>query len=229
MRPLFCRGKRAIGKSLFPLQSPLLIQFAEKGSPDLQPDALLFPIPQPPPACARGRILSPGQVLPSRPTPQHPEDAFETRPITNWPAASFGRLFRFGKQRSDLGPLFVGQISWLSLLSGHGKISFHNQFYTVKPCFSGTPRGLALLSFETASSQPVAYRRANSMSRPRRIKNAEDGTRTRTACNRYRVESPARLPFLRALRRILRRRNGQGFSMGLFMGLSPDRSMSAAL
>src|SRR5579875_3664 len=106
--PFFRRGETAVQKRLAPLQWLLLIEFGQKRPPDSEPDPLLFPIPQPPPAGRwRGKLL--GQILPPSPAAQHPPNAFQhfavrsRRPNPARPRRSLG------KQGPDLFPLGLGQ------------------------------------------------------------------------------------------------------------------------
>jgi hypothetical protein len=63
-RPFFWRSKTPIQKRFAPLQLLAFVQLAQKRAPDLQPDALLLPVPQQPPARGRMRKLL-RQVLPA--------------------------------------------------------------------------------------------------------------------------------------------------------------------
>ncbi len=75
-RPFFRRSKTAVQKRFAPLQLLAFIQLAQKRPPDLQPNLLLLPVPQPPPAGRRrGKLL--GQILPASPAAQNPQNAFQ--------------------------------------------------------------------------------------------------------------------------------------------------------
>src|SRR2546425_6241838 len=108
--PFFRRGEAPVQKALAPLQLLVFIQLRQKRSPDAQPDALLLPVAQPPPARRRRWKLA-GQVLPASPAAQNPQDAFQhpavrRRGPTPAPMSSPSR-----EQRLDLLPLRVGQQS----------------------------------------------------------------------------------------------------------------------
>jgi hypothetical protein len=61
------------------------------GPPQPQPNAVLFPVAQPPPACGRRREAAvSGQILPAGADPQHPEHAFEAGPVVGPRAAAPG-------------------------------------------------------------------------------------------------------------------------------------------
>src|ERR1700674_4846270 len=71
LRPFFCRSETAVQKRFAPLQLLALVQLAQKRPPDVQPNAPLLPISQPPPARRRMREFL-RQVLPASPAPQNP-------------------------------------------------------------------------------------------------------------------------------------------------------------
>src|SRR3954452_11366122 len=75
-RPLFCRGKAAVGEALLPLEPALLFEPVEEGPPDVQPDTVLLPLGQPPPA-GRGRGVPERQRLPPATVAEHPQNAFD--------------------------------------------------------------------------------------------------------------------------------------------------------
>src|ERR1700730_2781514 len=67
-RPFFRRSKTPVQKRFAPLQLLAFVQFAQKCAPDVQPDALLVPVPQPPPTSRRVRIFL-RQILPASTAP----------------------------------------------------------------------------------------------------------------------------------------------------------------
>src|SRR5581483_8200575 len=81
--PFFSWSKTAVEKGLVPLQQAFLVQSAQQGSPRLQPDALLFPLLQPPPTGGRGRKFL-WQKTPGCAGLQNPQDPFETVSIGFW-------------------------------------------------------------------------------------------------------------------------------------------------
>ena len=86
-RPLFRRSEAAVQEGLVPLQQTSLVQCAQQRSPGIQPDALLLPLLQSPPAGRRrGKLV--GQKPPRRPGLQNPQNALETGSIRSpWPAS----------------------------------------------------------------------------------------------------------------------------------------------
>jgi hypothetical protein len=55
--PFFRRSEAAVQKCFLPFQQPLRVQCAQQRPPRVEPDILLFPLPQAPPAGRRRRIL----------------------------------------------------------------------------------------------------------------------------------------------------------------------------
>jgi hypothetical protein len=106
--PFFRGSKTAVQKRLTPVQLFALVQLAQKRAPDVQPNALLFPVAQPPPAGRRMRIFL-RQVLPASAAPQNPENPFQHSPVLDPRTATLMVLGRFGKQGRDLLPLRFGQ------------------------------------------------------------------------------------------------------------------------
>jgi DNA-binding transcriptional regulator YhcF (GntR family) len=91
------------------LDQTLCVQGAEQGAPCVEPDTLLLPLPQTPPAGRRGRKLI-RQKSPRRPGLQHPQDAFKARPVRcPWSASVVLSAQRFWKQWLDQLPLCVAQ------------------------------------------------------------------------------------------------------------------------
>src|SRR6516164_625847 len=107
-RPFFRRSKTAIQERLAPLQLPALVQLAQECAPDFQPDALLLPIPQTPPARRRMGIFL-RQILPASTAPQDPENSFQHATILYPRAATLARPGWFREQRRDFLPLRFGQ------------------------------------------------------------------------------------------------------------------------
>src|SRR5216683_613842 len=77
-------------------------------APDFHPDALLLPVPQPPPAGRGMRILL-GQVLPASTAPQNPQNPFQDTAVVDPRAATTAILARFREQGRDFLPLRFGQ------------------------------------------------------------------------------------------------------------------------
>src|SRR6266581_972774 len=107
-RPFFRGSKTTVQKRLAPVQLLSLVQLAQKRAPAIQPNALLFPIPQPPPASRRMRIFL-RQVLPAGARPQNPQNSFQHTAIVSPRAATLTVLERLGEQRRDFLPLRFGQ------------------------------------------------------------------------------------------------------------------------
>src|SRR5579863_7867461 len=105
--PFFRRSETAIQKRFAPLQLLALVQLAQKRSPDVQPNAPLFPVPQSPPAGRRMREFL-WQVLPASPAPQNPQNPFQHTAVLDPRTTALVLLGRLGKQRSDLFPLPFG-------------------------------------------------------------------------------------------------------------------------
>src|SRR5579863_6065928 len=107
-RPFFRRSETAVQKRFTPVQLLPFMQLAEKRPPDFQPNVLLLPIPQAPPASRqRGELF--GQITPASSAAQNPQDAFQHVAIVlRGPSAlrTFGSL---REQGPDLFPLGVGQ------------------------------------------------------------------------------------------------------------------------
>src|SRR5713226_6293928 len=106
--PFFRGSKTPVQERFAPLQLLAFVQFAQKRAPDFQPNALLLPIPQPPPAGRRMRIFL-RQVLPAGPTPQNPENPFQHTAVLDPRAATAAILARFRKQGRDFLPLRFAQ------------------------------------------------------------------------------------------------------------------------
>jgi len=95
-------------EGLAPLQLLALVQLAQERSPDFQPNALLVPVPQSPPAGQRVRIFL-RQILPTSPTPQNPQNPFQHTTILDPRAATLVVPGWFGEQGRDFLPLRFGQ------------------------------------------------------------------------------------------------------------------------
>src|SRR5579863_886439 len=106
--PFFRGSKTAVQKRLAPVQLLALVQLAQKRAPDIQPNALLLPVAQPPPA-GRGMRILVRQVLPAGAAPQNPENPFQHPTVLDPRAATLAVLARFGEQGRDLLPLRFGQ------------------------------------------------------------------------------------------------------------------------
>src|SRR5713226_6135587 len=91
--PFFRGSETLVQKRLAPLQLLALVQLAQKRPPDVQPNAPLLPISQPP--ARRGMRGFFGQVLPASPAPQNPQNPFQNMPVLDprtTALALFGRL-----------------------------------------------------------------------------------------------------------------------------------------
>src|ERR1700756_5541489 len=65
-RPLFRGSEATVHERFAPLQLLALVQLAQKHAPDFQPDLLLLPVSQSPPAGRRrGKLL--GEIAPTSP------------------------------------------------------------------------------------------------------------------------------------------------------------------
>src|SRR5271157_2956304 len=108
LRPFFRRSETAVQKRFAPVQFFALVQFAQEGAPDVQPNALLLPVAQPPPA-RRGMRIFLRQILPASAAAQNPQNPFQhTTVVDPWATtlAVFGWL---GEQGRDSLPLRFGQ------------------------------------------------------------------------------------------------------------------------
>src|SRR5437868_91885 len=107
-RPLFCRGEAAVGEALVPAEPAGRLQRVEEGPPDVEPDAVLLPLSQPPPAGGVRRV-PPRQGLPPGPVTQHPQDALDDRPVGGrlGPAGRGAGVVR--EPGGERLPLLVGQ------------------------------------------------------------------------------------------------------------------------
>src|SRR5713226_3112336 len=106
--PFFRGSKTAVQKRFAPLQLLALVQLAQKRPPDVQPNAPLLPISQPPPARRRMREFL-RQVLPASPAPQNPQNPFQHTAILNPGTTALALFGRLGEQGRDLLPLRFGQ------------------------------------------------------------------------------------------------------------------------
>src|SRR3974390_2515413 len=106
--PLFRRSETAIHERFAPLQLLAFVQLAQERSPDLQPDLLLLPVPQSPPAGRRRRKLL-GQITPASPAAQNPQNAFQHSAVGGRRSSAVRAFPPFREQGPDLLPLGVGQ------------------------------------------------------------------------------------------------------------------------
>src|SRR5712692_1301517 len=105
----FFRGSEApIQEGFAPIQLLALIQLAEKRAPDLQPDLLLLPVSQAPPAGRRMRKFF-RQILPASPAAQNPQNAFQYFAVIRTRASAARALRLLREQGPDLFPLRLGQ------------------------------------------------------------------------------------------------------------------------
>src|SRR5271169_3294239 len=106
--PFFRRSKTPVQKRFAPLQLLALVQLAQKRPPDVQPNAPLLPVSQPPPTRRRMREFL-WQVLPASPAPQNPQNPFQHTAVRNPGTTAFALFGRLGEQGRDLLPLRFGQ------------------------------------------------------------------------------------------------------------------------
>src|SRR5712692_4836515 len=112
-RPLFGWSKTAVEERFAPVQLLAFVQLGEERTPDIQPDALLPPIPQPPPAGRRVRELV-RQILPASATAQDPQNAFQHLAVEGSRSPAVAMPSRLGQQGPNLFPLRVGQQATVS-------------------------------------------------------------------------------------------------------------------
>src|ERR1700686_3550116 len=106
--PFFRRSETPVQKRLAPLQLLALVQLAQKRPPDVQPNAPLLPVSQPPPA-GRGMREFLWQVLPASPAEQNPQNPFQHATVLNPGTTALALFGRLGEQGRDLLPLRFGQ------------------------------------------------------------------------------------------------------------------------
>src|SRR5262245_58228831 len=107
-RPLFGGREAAGDEALVPANFLAVVELVEKGTPQRQEHAGVFPLPQPAPARRRTPVPH-RQFAPGSACPQDPEDAFETASwVSTRPASSRVALLT-GQLRSDPLPLRVGE------------------------------------------------------------------------------------------------------------------------
>src|SRR5437867_9236528 len=86
-RPFFRRSETAIHEGFAPLQLLAFVQLAEKRAPDFQPDLLLLPVAQSPPAGGRRRKFL-RYITPASAAAENPQNAFQhfavVRPSDVW-------------------------------------------------------------------------------------------------------------------------------------------------
>src|SRR4029078_4827249 len=120
-RPFFSRREAGVDEDFVPVEQALLIERVEEGVPDFDQHIFAFPLDQSPPTGARRRV-SLRQVSPASTAAEHPQDAFQARPIVRRRSPSFGGSFPLGYEPFDLVPLLVRDEDFVS--SGHRKVSF---------------------------------------------------------------------------------------------------------
>jgi len=108
LRPFFRRSETAVQKRFAPVQFFALVQLAQEGAPDAQPDALLLPVAQPPPARRGMRILL-RQILPASTAPQNPQNPFQHTTVVDLWATTLAVSGWLGEQGRDFLPLRFGQ------------------------------------------------------------------------------------------------------------------------
>src|SRR5207245_10012071 len=81
---------------------------AQKRSPDIQPNALLLPVSQSPPARRRMREFL-RQILPASTAPQNPKNPFQHTAILDPRTTTLALFGRLGEQGRDFLPLRFGQ------------------------------------------------------------------------------------------------------------------------
>src|ERR1700680_41468 len=106
--PLFRRSKTAVQKRFAPLQLLPFVYLAQKRSPDVQPNAPLLPVSQPPPARRRMREFL-RQVLPASPAAQNPQNPFQYTAVLDPRTTTVALFGRLGEQGRDFLPLRFGQ------------------------------------------------------------------------------------------------------------------------
>src|ERR1700674_4776855 len=106
--PFFRGSKTPVQKRFAPLQLLTLVQLAQKRPPDVQPNAPLLPVSQPPPA-GRGMREFLRQVLSSSPAPQNPQNPFQHMTVLNPGTTALALFGRLGEHGRDLLPLRFGQ------------------------------------------------------------------------------------------------------------------------
>ena len=97
------------------------MQGIEEGVPGLEPDALLLPLRQPPPAGGR-RGISVGQGLPAAAVAEHPEDALDDGAVGHRLGAALGRRLRLGQDAGQQLPLLIRQLGMANVddsFAGH--------------------------------------------------------------------------------------------------------------
>src|ERR1700693_4128000 len=106
--PFFRGNETPVQKRFAPLQLLALVEFAQKRSPDVQPNAPLLPVSQPSPA-GRGMREFLWQVLPASPAAQNPQNPFQHATVLNPGTTDLALFGRLGEQGRDLLPLRFGQ------------------------------------------------------------------------------------------------------------------------
>ncbi len=106
--PFFAGAKLPSRKASSHFSRPC-VQSAQQPSPTVEPNVLLFPLPQPSPT-GGGRGILVRQESPRRPGLQHPQNAFKTRSVGRpGTAPVVPPAPGLGKQRRDQLPLLIGQ------------------------------------------------------------------------------------------------------------------------
>src|SRR5580704_19154490 len=108
LRPFFCRSETSVQKRFAPFQLLALVQLAQKRPPDVQPNAPLLPVSQPPLASRRVREFL-WQNLPASPAAENPQNPFQHTAVLDPRTTALALFGRPGKQRGDLFPLRFGQ------------------------------------------------------------------------------------------------------------------------
>jgi hypothetical protein len=89
-----------------PVQRSFFIEHGQKLAPDIEPDTLLFPKPQPPPT-GGGAGISIRKILPAGSGAKHPKDAFKYFAVIYGWSASLGAAFGLRQQWFKQFPLVI--------------------------------------------------------------------------------------------------------------------------
>src|ERR1700675_3869722 len=157
--PFFRGSKTAVQKRFAPLQLLSVVKPAQKRPPDVQPNAPLLPISQPPPARRRMREFL-RHVLPASPAPQNPQNPFQHTAVLNPGTTALAWFGRLGEQGRDLLPLRLGQ---QHTRSGHrpslgaADSPFLSSQKIQLPSFQNAVSGYATASKEIGITQKSAW------------------------------------------------------------------------